>query len=255
MPRVTVITIVLNAGNEFEKTIRSVAAQTYPHIEYIVVDGGSTDGTLECIERYEDRIDYWISEPDAGISDAFNKGLGLASGEWIVLLNAGDCFMRKDSLDVYSGEFKTPFRIITAFAGTSCGTMPDTVLENSHDLRRKSMIAHQATLVHRDVYKAVGEYNRSYRIRMDYEFWMRALKRYEFKFIDDVLIDYAPNGISARNDYLFYLEEHRANMSQCENTIQFLGAMMRYAKMKLEACQRKGRSWLERQAKRKESRG
>ena len=103
------------------------------------------------------------------------------------------------------------------------------------------MIAHQATVVHREVYQKVGVYDVRYRIRMDYEFWLRALKLYEFSFIDEILIDYAPNGISARSEYLYYLEEHRANMLRCENARQFAGAMFRYGKMTFEGWRRRGK--------------
>jgi glycosyltransferase involved in cell wall biosynthesis len=92
MTLVTVVTIVRNGRDSLEKTILSVIGQDYKNIEYILVDGGSTDGTLEIIRRYDDRIDYWLSEPDRGIYDAMNKGTGLASGEWINFMNSGDMF-------------------------------------------------------------------------------------------------------------------------------------------------------------------
>lgn len=91
-PLVTVITIVMNDHDYLEETIRSVLGQTYENVEYILIDGGSTDGTLDIVKKYDERIDYWLSEPDKGIYDAMNKGAGLASGEWINFMNAGDRF-------------------------------------------------------------------------------------------------------------------------------------------------------------------
>jgi glycosyltransferase involved in cell wall biosynthesis len=91
-PVVTVVTVVRNGATTLETTMLSVLNQTYCNIEYIVIDGASTDGTLEIIKKYEDRIDYWMSEPDNGIYDAMNKGINLATGDWINFMNSGDWF-------------------------------------------------------------------------------------------------------------------------------------------------------------------
>lgn len=91
LPWVTVITVVLNRAQDLPATIASVRAQTWPHLEYLVVDGGSTDGTLQVLQANEDRIDHWQSAPDRGLYDAMNKGVAQARGEWLLILNAGDC--------------------------------------------------------------------------------------------------------------------------------------------------------------------
>lgn len=98
-PLVTVITVCYNAVSLIEKTICSVLAQQYEHIEYIVVDGGSTDGTIEIIRKYEAHISHWITEQDEGIYDAMNKGVTMATGEWCIFLNAGDTFAADDVLN------------------------------------------------------------------------------------------------------------------------------------------------------------
>ena len=89
-PLITIVTVVRNGEKTLEETILSVINQAYSNIEYIIVDGASTDGTLDIIKKYEDRIDYWISEPDKGIYDAMNKGIDLAIGDWILFLGADD---------------------------------------------------------------------------------------------------------------------------------------------------------------------
>ena len=91
-PLVSVVTVVRNGVASFRRTAESVWSQTYPAVEYIVVDGGSTDGTRELIESLGDHIDLWISEPDDGISDAFNKGIALARGEVVGLINSDDWY-------------------------------------------------------------------------------------------------------------------------------------------------------------------
>jgi glycosyltransferase involved in cell wall biosynthesis len=97
-PLVTIITVVFNNVTYIEETIQSVLNQTYQNIEYIIIDGGSTDGTLNIIKKYEKFLDYWVSEKDKGIYDAMNKGIQLAKGKWINFMNSGDTFYSKDTI-------------------------------------------------------------------------------------------------------------------------------------------------------------
>jgi len=98
-PQISVITVVYNGKKHLEQTILSVLNQRYNKIEYIIIDGNSTDGTLDIIKKYEDQIDYWLSEPDNGIYDAMNKGIDLAKGEWINFMNAGDKFYESNTIE------------------------------------------------------------------------------------------------------------------------------------------------------------
>lgn len=97
-PVVTIVTIVYNGAAVLEETILNVLHQTYPNVEYIIVDGGSTDGSLDIIRKYQGAIDFWISEKDGGIYDAMNKAIGLATGTWINFMNAGDLFASPSTL-------------------------------------------------------------------------------------------------------------------------------------------------------------
>ena len=99
IPLITIITVSYNAVTTIKETIISVVTQSYPNIEYIIIDGGSTDGTLDIIKKYQDKITYWVSEPDKGIYDAMNKGLARANGDYVVFLNAGDRFPAADTIE------------------------------------------------------------------------------------------------------------------------------------------------------------
>jgi len=89
-PLVSIITVVFNSEKYLENTILSVISQAYDNVEYIIIDGGSTDGTIDIIKKYEDKLDYWISESDDGIYDAMNKGIDLVTGEWVNFVNSSD---------------------------------------------------------------------------------------------------------------------------------------------------------------------
>jgi glycosyltransferase involved in cell wall biosynthesis len=105
-PLISVITVVFNGAETLEDTIRSALGQTYDNVEYIVIDGGSADGTLEILHTYDAQIDYWISEPDAGIYDAMNKGLALASGEIVGFLNSDDFYAKTTVLEQIAQAFQ-----------------------------------------------------------------------------------------------------------------------------------------------------
>jgi glycosyltransferase involved in cell wall biosynthesis len=108
-PLVTVVTVVFNDAQHIEATIQSVISQTYANIEHIIIDGGSTDGTLDIIKKYEGRIDCWLSERDDGIYDAMNKGINLSSGDWLGFMNSGDVFF---DFNVVESVFKNIDKIV-----------------------------------------------------------------------------------------------------------------------------------------------
>lgn len=137
-PLITVVTVVYNGESTLENTIKSVVNQTYDNVDYIIIDGGSKDGTLDIIKKYEDKIDYWQSEPDKGIYDAMNKGIRLAKGDWINFMNAGDVFYSKyvlkqifikdysDKVSIIYGDstyIKPDGTAVTVFADSSIKTL------------------------------------------------------------------------------------------------------------------------------------
>lgn len=112
IPIISVITVCYNAAASLEETMLSVLNQTYDKVEYIVIDGGSKDGTLDIIKKYANRLAYWTSEPDKGIYDAMNKGISKATGNWVNFMNAGDLFIDNE---VLSKCFKITSMIMWTF--------------------------------------------------------------------------------------------------------------------------------------------
>lgn len=210
-PRFSIITVVKNDEQKIAKTIESVINQDYENYEFIVVDGGSSDGTVDIIRSYDDHIDYWFSEPDHGISDAFNKGIALSSGSYIQMLNSGDTLVDRQVLS-FVADYCTA-AVITGYAQFETSTVPPKQLKNSDALRTRSMISHQASFVSREVYERVGLYNLDFSIRMDYEFWMRCLRCYQFIFLERIIVDFHA-GASMEQIRSFYQEEFFANKTR-----------------------------------------
>jgi len=215
-PVLSVVTICRNAAPTIESTLRSVAAQDYPSLEYIVVDGASTDATPSIVERYRGRIARFTSEPDRGIADAFNKGIAASTGKWILLLNAGDALTHPGALSELAAHTGKGARIVSARARCGRRTIPRYAIRPGMGLLLRAHLSHQATLVHRDVYAEYGAYDESFRIRMDFDFFLRVLRREAVEFVDRELVQFEPGGISAR-EFLLHWSEGRAALrkNQC----------------------------------------
>jgi glycosyltransferase involved in cell wall biosynthesis len=171
-PLVSVITVVRNAGHAIEQTICSVAAQTYGNVEYIVVDGQSTDATLDIIRRYDADIDYWVSEADRGIYDAMNKGVALCNGEFIGIIGAGDWYesdaiekvvatFRAGGADVVYGDVE----IVDGETGLAYWRRSRSDLMP----RTMSSISHTTTFVRRPLF-GVRPFDETWKIAGDYDF-------------------------------------------------------------------------------------
>lgn len=207
--KVSIITVVLNNKEYIKDCIQSVLSQTYNNIEYIVVDGGSTDGTAEIIKQYEDRISRWISEPDKGIYDAMNKGIALATGDIIGILNADDFYVDKDVVGNVVNEFKSD-PIDAVFADLVCidRNNPEKVVrysKSSNFSPRKFaygwMPAHPTVFVKRDCYKHYGLFKTDYLIAADYELLARFIGKYKitYKYIPKVIVKMRTGGRSTKN--------------------------------------------------------
>jgi glycosyltransferase involved in cell wall biosynthesis len=193
-PRISVITVCLNAAPVIEATLRSVFAQNYANLEYVVVDGGSTDGTVEVIRRYADRLSAFVSEPDQGVYHAMNKGIDLARGEYLLFLNAGDALAAPDVISRTAGAADAD--VLYGDFAYSEGPRKGRVTADID----KGVFNHQCILYRKSLHAAFGKY---FSVRgltaADYLFFMhlRASGGASFRKLDLVLSVVDPHGMSA----------------------------------------------------------
>ena len=198
--RVSVITICYNAGNVIENTISSVISQTFKDVEYIIVDGLSSDNTTEIIHKYIDQIDIFISEPDMGIYDAMNKGIKKASGEWLIMMNAGDYFAEPDVLEkVFAREIP---KGKTFMYSDVYGLRP-----NGERILRplsweKGNMIHQTVIYKKSLHEEFGYYHVTKPLIIsDYLFFISVPKDQIMKLDDVVIAVFEGGGVSAQGNW------------------------------------------------------
>ena len=201
-PLVSIITVVLNGEEHLNKTLNSVINQTYENLEYIVVDGGSTDGTVDNIKKYEDKIDYWVCEKDNCLYDAMNKGIDIATGEWINFMNAGDEFYNYSVLmDLFNNQIHEEAEIIYGNHEIIYPTGHHRFVKAGiiKNLWKGEQFSHQASFVKRN-YLEKNKFDHSKKIAADFELYYKALQNYtKFKFIDLTIAKFEAGGVSDVN--------------------------------------------------------
>lgn len=215
-PLLSVITVVFNNAKDIERTMLSVLNQTYPNIEYLVIDGNSTDGTLEIIEKYRSRITVFISENDNGIYDAMNKSLAKATGDYVIFMNSGDEFYEKDAVktvfasspdaDIYYGETEMIDQELK-----SLGQRRHQAPENFtwRDFKYGMSISHQAIFIRR---KLVENYDLKYQLSADIDWILSAAKKAKtIVNVHQYVAKYLVGGISKKK-HLQSLQERFAIM-------------------------------------------
>ncbi|MCS4198118.1 glycosyltransferase family 2 protein [Salinibacter ruber] len=201
--KVSIVTVSYNSAQTISDTIESVRRQTYPHIEYIVVDGGSTDETVEIITKNEEVIDRWTSEPDEGIYDAMNKGIRMSSGDIVGILNSDDwyepkavetavrVFEKHEDVDLVHGAmrlWKQEGKVDGCW-GKRDGLPPTHIAPFNHP----------TLFVRRKVYRNIGLFDVSLPTAADYDFMLRFMKSgYEEKYVDHVLTNFRQGGVTSQ---------------------------------------------------------
>jgi glycosyltransferase involved in cell wall biosynthesis len=214
-PLVTVVTIVFNGASLLENTIDSVLRQTYSFLEYIIIDGGSTDATLDVILKYENYIDFWISKPDRGIADAMNKGILLAKGSLINFLHAGDRFAAAQSVStVVNSYLDECWR--WCYGHQRIVDEQGIVARNAYspEFERKvilflNFIPHQTVFAEKSLFEEAGLFDTQFKCAMDYHLWLRFIEISQPALIDDFLVDFLSGGLSSNITYAL-LEEYKA---------------------------------------------
>jgi len=220
-PVVTIITAVYNAERYLEESMISVLEQTYPHVEYIIIDGGSSDNSVSIIKRYSDRLAYWVSEPDQGIYDAWNKGLHKANGDWIAFIGSDDILHpfavaryvehiqqhpQRDTLEFISSRIElvterlAPVRVV----GQSW----------SWPAFRKSMITWHVGCFHsHSLFSRYGFFDTSYKVCGDYELLMRPGSELKTSFLNESTVRMRLGGVSMTKLYEAAEETYRAKVT------------------------------------------
>jgi len=224
--KISIITITLNAERYLGQTIPSVVNQTYSNREYIIVDGGSTDGTLDIIKKYESEIDNWISEPDKGIADAMNKGIDLATGDYILFLHSDDYLVNSSVLERASEYLGDRFDIF--------------FFQVLHDINEQNQVSsnrslgwltnfkmgscHQGQLCSRKLFQKIGKFDTSFKIDMDYDLILRAYRAgASCNSVNMPLAVMRLIGVSSRRDWSSlrqrFSEEKRVHLKNCPNKL------------------------------------
>ena len=216
--KISVITVVRNDASHIEETLRSVLEQDWSDLEYIVIDGASTDGTAEIVGRFRDRLALFVSEPDRGIYDAMNKGIRRATGDVIGMINSGDRYFPGALAKVASAFGETPGRRI--FWG-------DVQYEHLGRVRgfreknryRGAFAPHPSMFVPRAVYDEIGLYDDTFRLLGDYDFMYRAVNvaKVEVLYVPELIAFYREGGLSDRRIARCLADELRVKIRYGQN--------------------------------------
>ena len=206
MPLISIITVNLNNKQGLEKTLQSVFCQTFSDYEQIIIDGGSVDGSQRVIDKYRDGISYSVSEKDAGIYAAMNKGIKASSGKWLLFLNSGDwlvdeCVLSRfsdffeDNIDMLYGDMQLYDSNNKKFTEKKYST------PLSFGYFQHFTLPHQATLIRSYLFDEIGLYTEKYQLVSDWAFFLLAICRYNktAKHIDQVVVNFDLEGVGSKN--------------------------------------------------------
>jgi len=203
-PLISVITINYNNVNGLEKTINSILNQTYSEYEYIVIDGGSTDGSYEVLQNQEKKINYWVSEKDKGIYNAMNKGIEASKGKYLLFVNSGDFLINNEVLEKVASELYDDFDFISGNLEYLTESGKLYIRKHPEKLTFSYLVSktvsHPSTFIKREMFHKYGLYNETLKIVSDWEFFFKVLglNGASFKSIDVTIAHFDMNGISSK---------------------------------------------------------
>lgn len=235
-PVISIVTPVFNNENFLEGTILSVIHQTYKNIEYIIIDGGSTDGTIDIIKRYDRFLSYWISEPDNGIYDAQNKGINLSSGEYVAILNSDDWYFDNTVVERIAATITNSNGIDFIYANANIIKNTGNVIKfNSsiNNLKSFNSIPHPSLFLKREIYLKLGGFNLRYKISADYDLIIRLYKKNcKCTKLDYTIVNIRQGGKSFRNQLTlkenFEIRKINKLTNSFANYYKYLSANLKY---------------------------
>ena len=259
----TIITINLNNAAGLKKTIESVKGQTWKNYEYVVIDGGSVDESIGLIKDNSSSISHWISEADKGIYNAINKGIHLAKGKYLLILNSGDILNSPRVLETLSGYLEKNYDIVygnTELVSPKAKPRIKTPPKKFYfDYLTHNTLVHQSVLIKRDLHHTVGAYNEELKIVADWAFLLDATAKYRATclYVDLIISSYDTTGISAKNknqrlkeqkgyllkNYGFFLKKTHASFNEFtlrEKAIFILKSLLPFALTNLILSKRHG---------------
>lgn len=210
-PKISIITITYNSEKTLEETIKSVVSQNYSNLEYLIIDGGSKDTTLEIVEKYRDKISFVISEPDKGISDAFNKGIRYATGEIIGIINSDDLLL-PNALNTIAANYDSEVGVYRGNTiiwndETDTKIIAKPTMKFSIYSLKKCIVCHQSTFVSKKAYEMVGTFKESFKYMMDVDLLLRLYNaKIPFKYVDADLAMFRMGGVTG-SSYKSKLDE------------------------------------------------
>lgn len=219
-PKISIITPTLNVSHLVEKMLMSVSSQTYPNIEHIIVDGDSSDGTLQLIKEYQKKygIIKFISEKDTGVYHAMNKGLDLCTGSWIYFLGADDTFYADNILmELYSDGFFDEEAVVygNVFVNGEAGWSRDShIYDGRFDLQKLLIknICHQGIFYPKSVISRAGYYNEKYSVTADWDYNLRCWTKYKFLYADKIIAFFQAGGVSSKGGDIEFADDRPGNI-------------------------------------------
>lgn len=200
-PKISIITSTFNSERYVEQCIQSVLNQNYDNLEYIVIDGGSSDGTVSIINKYIDKIAYFVSEPDRGISDAFNKGINVATGDIVGIINSDD-FMMPNVLERVADEYEESYDVFRGYQTIYYPNRNTYKVESPNNKFSMppfgNVLCHEAAFITKKMYDKVGAYKVDFKYIMDLDLFIR-MNRFgaKHKFIDVGVLTFRAGGVSS----------------------------------------------------------